>query len=120
MFDHTHSKKVFFLVFELNSPSFNLSLVLSMHIAKKNLTLHTIPSYICTHGRDPPEPPVLQTKQLFQPLCVCQMLHPLHCALLDSSSLSASFLSCTQTPDVSPGLSRGEGSLISTYWQCCF
>lgn len=80
----THNKKGFFLIFELNIPSFSLSLALSMHIAQNSLTLHTIPSCICTHGWDPPEPSLLQTAQLFQPLCVWQMLQALYCTLLDS------------------------------------
>lgn len=79
MFDHTQNKKVFFLVFELNIPCFNLSLALWMHFTKRSLT-----SCICTHGWGPPELSLLQTQQLFQPLCVCQMLQPLHCTSLDS------------------------------------
>lgn len=84
MFDHTHNKKEFFILFELYIPCFDLSLALSIHISKKSLTLHTIPSCICTCWCDPPEPSVIQSKQLFQPFCECQMLQPLHCTLLVS------------------------------------
>lgn len=110
MFDHIHNKKQNFLVFGLNIPSSSLSLALSMHITQNSLTPHTIPSCICAHGWDPPEPSLLQTEQLFQPLCVCQMFQPLHCTLLDSLQYVCILLSWTLTPGVSPGLSRAEGS----------
>lgn len=106
-----------------------LPLVQSLNATEKSLALFfTSPSQAFTHvDKITPEPSLLQARQspFCQLLLACQMLQsPLVAFYWTRSSMSMSVLNwgaqngTQRLSCISPGLSRGEESPLSTCWQC--